>query len=308
MGWKKGQAVRLVPPSEATGRVLEVYRDMQRTLGVPHISSFFQFLGTQPRFLDRFWTSIRPLAQSQAFFSCANRLRAGAYTRVHSYFQVPDLKSEIIRLEFNLGAQEELKDCINFFCYSVPMSLLFASLLSESFEGPVGNPNVPLTPAPSPKPHRHIIMVEEDTARPTVKEIFADIRSSTDSDVVHTVYRAFARWPDFLQSYWTGVKPITVSQLFQHCGSLVREDALQLVGELPGPVEFNSYDLSELGMRESEVGSLIRITDMFVHSLSTALLNVNVARIAIDGGNVRPKSTPEDAGTTAAQFPSGKTL
>lgn len=297
-GWKKGQAVHLVPLSEATGRVLEVYRDMQHTLGVPHISSFFQFLGNYPKFLDHFWTLVRPIVESQAAFSCANRLRADAYTRVHGYFEIPDLKSEVTRLEFSLGARDELKDCINFFCYSVPMSLLLASLLSEAFEGPTGSSHVPRTPAPCPKPHRRIVMVDEDTAAPVVKAIFADIRATTGADVVHTVYRAFARWPDFLQSYWAAVKPITVSQLFQLSESSVREDALQIVTELPGPVEINSSDLAALGMNETDAGSLIRLTDMFVHSLVAALLNVSVARIAMEGGSIRPKTLPEDSGAT----------
>jgi hypothetical protein len=78
----------------------------------------------------------------------------------------------------------------------------------------------------------------------------------------------------------------------------VREDALQIVSELPGPVEFNTSDLSKLGINEAEAGSLIRIADMFVHSLSTALLNVSVARIAMEGGNLRPTHSTEDSNAT----------
>jgi hypothetical protein len=290
MGWKKGQAVALVPLSQATGRVLDVYHDVQLVFGVPHISSLFQFLGNYPRFLDRFWTAVRPIVQTEAFFSCSQRLRADAYTRVHTYFEIPDLKAEVCRQQFSPGACEELKHCINFFCYSVPMSLLLASLLSESFGAPAGNATTPFTPAPAPKPHRRIVMVEEDSASPAVKAIFADIRCSTGADVIHTVYRAFARWPDFLQSYWIAVKPIAVSELFQHCETAVREDAIQITKELPGPVQFNSSDLAALGINETEAGSLIRLTDMFVHSLSAALLNVSVARIAMEGGSLNPKS------------------
>ncbi|HVJ04983.1 MAG TPA: halocarboxylic acid dehydrogenase DehI family protein [Candidatus Saccharimonadales bacterium] len=299
MSWKKGQAVRLLPLSEATGRVLDIYRDVQCVFGVPHISSFFQFLGTHPRFLESFWTTVRPIVQSQAFFACAHRLRADSYTRVHTYFEVPDLKSEVTRLDFSLGAREELKSCINFFCYAVPISLMLSALLSESFEGPAGSSEVPLTPAPRPKPHGRIVLVDEDSAGPVVKSIFADIRTATNADVVHTVYRAFARWPDFLQSYWTAVKPITVSELFQHSENALREDALQIVKELPGPIEFSSSDLDKMGINEADSSSLIKISDMFVHSLSAAMLNVSVARIAMEGGSMNTKSTPEDSAPKA---------
>jgi hypothetical protein len=295
MGWKKGQAVQLVPLSQATGRVLDVYKDVQRVFGVPHISSFFQFLGNYPRFLDRFWTAMLPIVQTSTFFSCSQRLRADAYARVRTSFQIPDLKAEVCRQQFSPGACEELKDCINLFCHSVPATLLLSSFLLEAFHAPAGDAAILRTPAPVPKPHRRIVLVEEDSASPAVKAIFADIRRSTGADVVHTVYRAFARWPDFLQSYWTAVKPIAVSERFLNSESALREVALQVTKELPGPVQFTSSDLAGLGMNEDEAGSLTRLTDMFVHSLSAALLNVSVARIAIEGGSLLPISIAEDS-------------
>jgi hypothetical protein len=289
--WRKGQVVQLVPMSQATGRVLDVYRDMQQLLGVPHVSSFFQFLGSRPHFLDHFWSAVRPVVQSQAFVFCSSRLRAAAYTRVHTYFQVPDLKSEVARQQFSPAASEELKECIDLFCYSVPASLLLASLLSEAFEGPAGDEDIARTPAPAPKSYREPVMVEEGEADPTVQAIYADIRSATGADVVHTAYQALARWPGFLQSYWGLVKPIAVSDLFQYCQSSMREDALAMVSELPGPVEFDATDLAELGMNPSEVSSLIGGTNMFARSLAASLLNVTLARIALEGGSLRSKPT-----------------
>jgi hypothetical protein len=296
--WKKGQAVQLVPLSLATGRVLDIYHDMQQVLGVPHVSSFFQFLGSRPRFLDHFWSTVRPIVQSQAFFFCSHRLRADAYTRVHTYFQVPNLKAD------QQLTGEELKACIDLFCYSVPASLLLASFLSECFEGPAGSADVARTPAPAPKFHRQTVMVDEDAADPAVQATFADIRSATNADVTHTVYQALAHWPGFLQSYWTSIKPIVVSDLFQYCQSSMREDALAMVSELPGPVEFDSNDLVELGMNQSEAGSLISVTNMFARSLAASLLNVSVARIALEGGSLRPKA---EAGVIAVpKIPSAK--
>jgi hypothetical protein len=295
MGWKKGQAVPLLPLSEATGRVLEVYRDVQQVFGVPHVSSFFQHLGTRPRFLDRYWSVVRPIVGTEAFFSCAQHLRAEAYVRVNTQFQIPDLKSEINRQQFSFGACEELRDCINFFYHAVPMSLLLSATLSEAFTGGTGNADIPRIPATAHKHQRRIVMVEEDSASPAVKAIFADIRSATGADVVHTVYRAFARWPDFLKSYWEAVKPLTVSDLFRQSENSVCEDARRLTKELPGPLQFNSSDLAALGMNESEANSLICVTDMFVHSLSAALINVGIARIAMEGGNLHGSAAHPEA-------------
>lgn len=284
MDWKKTEAVELMPLCNASGRVLEIYRDVQYVFGVPHISSFFQYLGKHPRFLDQYWSVMRPIAASQAFFACAERMRTDAHKRVLTYFDIPDLKAEITRQKFSPGASGELKDCIDFFCHSVPMTLLLAAALSEAFDGRAGNESIPRTAAPTPRAHRRIVMVEEDSASPAVKAIFADIRATTSAEVVHTVYRAFARWPDFLQSYWTAVKPITVSGLFQHSEIAIREDALAITKELPGPIKFSSSDLAAMGMNATNAASLIRSTKMFVHSLAAALLNVSIARVAMAGG------------------------
>ncbi len=288
--------------------MLEIYRDMQQVFGVPHISSFFQFLGAHPRFLGHFWGTMRPIVQSQAFFSCSNRLRADAYTRVHSYFQVPNLKSEVTRQQFIPGAGEELKEYIDFFCRSIPMSLQLASLLSESFEGPAGSPEIARSAAPVPKLRRSVELVDEQSTAPAVKSVYADIRTATNADVTHTVYQAFARWPGFLQSYWNSIKPIAVSELFQYCQSSMREDALAMVSELPGPVEFSSSDLAEIGMNQSEAGSLIRVTNMFALSLAGSLLNVSIARIAVEGGNLRLNPVLSDAAETKSEteFPRRK--
>ena len=302
--WKKGQAVQLVPLSQANGRVLEIYRDMQQLLGVPHISSFFQFLGSRPRFLEHFWSSVRPIVQSQAFFYCSTRLRAAAYTRVHTYFQIPNLKSEVVRQQFSPAASQELKECIDLFCYSVPTSLLLASFLSEAFEGPAGSEDIARTPAPAPLPYGHLVMIDEADA--AVQAIYADIRTATGADVIHTVYQALARWPGFLQSYWSSIKPIVVSDLFQYCQSSMREEALAMVGEVPGPVEFDSTDLSELGMNQSEASSLIGITNMFARTLAASLLNVCVARIALEGGSLRPKLVAEEPAAMPTSIPSTK--
>jgi Halocarboxylic acid dehydrogenase DehI len=306
--WKKGQTVSLVPLSQATGQVLEIYRDMQQVFGVPHISSFFQFLGAHPRFLGHFWGTARPIVQSQAFFSCSKRLRADAYTRVHSYFQVPNLKSEVTRQQFIPGASEELKGCIDYFCYSLPLSLQLASLLSESFEGAAGSADIARTPAALPTLRCSVELVDDDTAAPAVKSVYADIRTATNAEVTHTVYQAFARWPGFLQSYWSSVKPIAVSELFQYCQSSMLEDARAMVSELPGPIEFDASDLAEIGMNQSEAGTLIRVTNMFALSLAASLLNVSIARIAIEGGNLRlnPILSDEAEAKPAPEFPKWK--
>ena len=232
---------------------------------------------------------MRPIVQSQAFVFCSSRLRAAAYTRVHTYFQVPNLKSEIARRQFSPAASEELKECIDLFCYSVPVSLLLASLLSEAFEGPAGDEEIARMPAPAPKNYREPVMISEDEAEPAIQAIFADIRSATGADVIHSPYQAMARWPGFLQSYWSLIKPIAVSDLFQYCQSSMREDALSMVSELPGPVEFDATELAELDMNSSEASSLIGATNMFARSLSASLLNVTVARIALEGGSVHSK-------------------
>ncbi|HWR37286.1 MAG TPA: halocarboxylic acid dehydrogenase DehI family protein [Clostridia bacterium] len=289
MSWKKGNRLSMVRESEARGRVREIYDEFKHALGVPHVNVVIQVYAAFPTFLDLFWRTTKPVAETQGFFDFAERLRADAYTRIHNYFDVPDLCERTADMKFSTGAQQELAEVIELFQYNNPLLLLLAAAQMQSFDGPIGDANAVRKPARHPVFQNKPILIEEDQQPAPVRKICDEMKRAFGMPVVNTDYQALARWPDFLRTYWEVLKPTSESPLFQQCRYSIRESAFSLSRDLPGPIELTVAQLSEAGMDDDDLASLVRITELFVGGLSGLVLNIAIAKIGMEGGNLQQR-------------------
>jgi hypothetical protein len=286
MAWKKGNRLPMVSEAEAQGRTREIYAEIRESFGLPHVNVIFQVYGGYPEFLAAFWQMFKPIATSGQFFVLGERLRAFAYTCMHNYFEVPDLCRQMTSINFSEGAREELTEVADLFLYSDPLMLLTTVMLIQALEGPVGTPQ-DATPAEHPVFTRRPVMVDEDGAQAFTRKIYEEMKHTTDLPLVSSEFRAFARWPDFLQALWETTKGMIDSPVHQQALNEVRETAWALARELPGPVELSTATLQEAGVEEEEISSIVRITETFVRGLSRMTLNVAVAKIGLEGGNMK---------------------
>src|SRR5690349_15345825 len=176
----------LVREADASGRTLEIYREIKEALGVPHVNLIFQAYGAYPRFLDLMWKSLRPAVETREFFQHADRLRAEAYTRAHNYFLIPDLCSSIRDIQFSTGAQHELTDVAELFHYNNPLLLLIAALLLQAFEDGPTHRRSAETGAEHPKIMEKPIQVAEESAPPATRKIYDDIKRTFGIAFVNT--------------------------------------------------------------------------------------------------------------------------
>jgi len=285
MPWRKGNRLQLMPESEASPRVREIYTSIRQTLKLPSVATFFQAYGMEPTLLDMFWTAAEPIAKTQRFAECSDRLRADCFTRVHNYFAIPDFCEQMREEHFSPGALAELQNSIELFYISVPMTLLLAAFQLRGFDGPVGDPKVPReTFSPTWSFHKPIF-IDEEKASPLVHKVYEEMKRQFETHVVHRMYRSFARFPDFLIKYWDTLRVIVQSPLYSRFEHEVRITAEQLTYELPGPFDVSSEKLLAAGVQMEEVTSMVRITEVFERSLPSTLLNVCVAKIGIEGGS-----------------------
>jgi hypothetical protein len=76
----------------------------------------------------------------------------------------------------------------------------------------------------------------------------------------------------------------------------VRKTAWGLVQELPYPVELTVSQLRDADIGDDDVAALVRITETFVNILSGLVLNIALAKIGLEGGNLgRPQAPPIEA-------------
>lgn len=302
MPWRKGNRLPVVTEAQASGRTLEIYNEIKAALGLRYVNVVFQVYGGFPVFLDLHWRMLKPVVETRAFFEIGERLRADAYTRMHNYFEIPDLCAQIVDMHFSEGARAELTEVVDLLLYNNPLLLLMVAAQMQAFEGALGAPNVPREPASPLKFETRPILIDEDTASPTVKKIYEDMKRVFSMPVVHSDYRALARWPDFLQAYWAVLKPTTESPLYHQCLNGIRESAWVLSRELPGPFEQTVSSLEDAGMDEADIASVVRLTMLFSNTLSGTVLNNCLAKIGLEGGNMahrakRREETKQTPGT-----------
>ena len=297
MPWRKGNRLRVIPEDAADDPTRLIFADIRETLGLPLLRTFFPALAAYPQFLQLHWKMIKPVAQTCEFFACADRLRADAYTRAHNYLRIPDLCARLEESRFSAGARQELTAAIELFHYRNPLLLLIFSAQMQALEGPVGQQR-PLTPVTAhPVFGQCPVLVEEEKASAPVRHRYDEIRRVLELPYVNAEYEAMARFPAFLNIYWELIKSLLPSPLYQECQYGMRDTAWNLVRELPGPLELPLEQLTDAGMRQDEIASIARILQLFVKNLGGLLIDVAIANIALEGGNVatppKPSAKPD---------------
>jgi hypothetical protein len=283
----KRSKLKLVPEAEAAGRIADIYGEIKQAFGVPLVSRLFQAYAVHPQFLDLLWIQLHPSLSADKFFSCAARLRAQAYTEAHNRFTVPNLREDMARAHLSPAACDEVAQIVTFFHYADAVQLLVSTAVMQAFEAPVGQGEQPDAPPASPSViAERPVIIDEDAAKPEICKIYDDIKQTLGFPFVNIDYLAFARFPAFLTAYWNTLKSIVASPLYTRAQYEMSDTAFSMVRELPGKLDLNFAAMEEHGMDGDAISDVVHLTEMFVRNQSGLVLNVAVAKIGIEGGNV----------------------
>lgn len=303
MPWKKGNKIQLVREQDASPEIRAIYNELKEALGLNYVSVLYQAYAGFPRFLNLHWERLRGIVNSGQFFELAERLRADAYTRGHNYFEIPDLCARIQDLSFSPGAKQELSEAIEQFFYADPLFLMVSVAQQQAFEGPVGTVSDSSPPVFHPRFERKPIFVGDESASSEISNIFEEMKRDYGIPTVISDFRALARWPDFLRSYWSLLHPLLSSPLYQECQYGIRETAWSLAKELPGAFELTIAQMTEAGISEDDIASIVRLTQAFTRGLSGMTLNIAIAKIGVEGGN-QPRGAEHQTQTSPPSSPS----
>src|SRR5437868_15551812 len=107
--------LKLVRECEAQGRTCEIFDELKQALGIPFVPVVYQAFAAYPEFLEQHWQVFSPLLATEQFFLLGERLRGEAYTRMHNYFQIPDLCAPLTEMSCSEGAKHQLGEVIDLF-------------------------------------------------------------------------------------------------------------------------------------------------------------------------------------------------
>ena len=297
MPWKKGQRPKIVAEKDAPEPVAAIYSEIKQALGLPFVPFAYQTLGVYPRFLAMHWERMRPLVETREFFHLAERVRADAYTRAHSYFPLPDLCRRVEDLHFSRGAKQELGETVDLFQYKNPLVLLLMATQLQAFDKPVGRGGGSAGPAEVRGPEAAApVLVGEEHAPNPIKRIYEDLKRTTNLPFVPLDHLALARWPEFFQAYWSVLKPLMESPIYSECQWAVRDTAWHVTAELPITIELTCEQLTDAGIADEDVGTCVKIVELFVKTLSGLVLNMSAAKIALEGGTLAMPVRQDDGG------------
>ena len=285
MPWRKGNRLRLVSEADADEATRRIFAEIKQALGLTRLELFYPALAVYPAFLRLHWETVGAIAPSRELFSAAERLRADAYTRAHNYFRVPDLSTH--QRTAPTDGPVDIAAIAEFYHYIEPLLLLLACYQMQALEGATGDADVPVTPQPAPPSVESPgCTIDESSASPALKKLFEETRRVLDVPFVSPEFLAFACRPEFLRDFWSALKQMLASPVYDECRYGVRSTAWSLASHLPGPAELTVEQLADAGMAPEEIASVARILELFVTNLSGQLLNMAAAKIAIEGGNL----------------------
>src|SRR3954462_10191096 len=223
----------LVREKEADGRIREIFELIKQSLGIPFVPVIYQALAAYPEFLEQHWRAFSQLTAAHQFFQLGSRLRGEAYTRMHNYFQIEDLCEPLTEMSFSSGAKHQLGDVIDLFNYVNPLLLVIISAQLSAFEQPIGQSrNGQVGRAEHPHFMERPVLIEEETASVPVKRVYQEIKRVLSLPVVNTDYRAFARWPDFLNEFWKALRRIVQAPSYHEQQRALCESSEAMVKEL----------------------------------------------------------------------------
>ncbi len=253
---------------------------------MPALRPFYPALAVYPEFLQRHWQMVKPLVETGDFFACADRLRADAHTRAHNYLRIPNLCARLQESHSTAAARQELLAALDLFDYANPLLLLLFSAQVQALEAPVGSRKMPNKPPPHAVFRQYPVLVEEENTSAALRHRYEEIRRVLELPYVNSEYEAMARFPDFLNLYWELLRSQLQSPLYQECQYGIRDTAWTLLRELPGTMELPVEQLLDAGMKQEDIASVTRILELFVRNLTGLLMNVAIAKIALEGGNL----------------------
>jgi hypothetical protein len=293
--------LKLAPEPPPDARVAGLFAEIKDALGVPYAGLLFRAYGVHPGYLELFWQQIRPAAADAQFFAIAERLRASAYTRVYSYFSVPDFRLRGAEMRLSPAALDELRSTVDLIFYHNSLQLLLAAVVLQALDRPVGRASESPQTAEHPLFAVQPVLIDETAATPRVLHIYDEIKRVLGAPIVNADFRAFARFPDFLEDYWAVLRPMFDSPLFSESRFGVQDIALAAARDFPAAVDLRKERLENAGIDDDAIAHVIRATELFVKIFSTALLNLAIAKIGFDGGSGKqPETQPATPSTRAA--------
>jgi hypothetical protein len=279
---KASERIRLVDETQADRQTIEAYELITRKMRVPRVPLFFRALAGEKALLACF-QALRPAIRLRAFEEAADELRAKA-VRAAVELGCPLIETQLEWAGYDLDEIDEIRGQVNVFHYQDPKILLYSAVLWEALHDIAGGGReTPRATQRIPRGVPHEMDIVELVAEDSEGDLgrpFKSIRSHFDFGMVPDEFRAFGRWPKYLQLAWDDARKRDSEPRAQAAIADLLASAEALVRTIPARVRVTDDQLRAGGADPEQVRALV---DRFRKSLPSLVLDLALFKVQLDG-------------------------
>ncbi len=281
-----------VSEREAHGDVERVLYEMRQALRVTGLDVTVRTWAGFERFLVGLWEAMGPNAETRAFESAADEVRAQAVDAAERLGPLGAWGA------VSLGESQryQLRGALELYHYLDPKMLVFTSAVKLALQdSPVGTPQ----PAGSAEriergaPARMMAMewVSERPDDARLRALFKDILATVGPPSLPGEFRGLALWPEYLEAAWERLKPRMKGEEWAHACDALLATSRRLARGLPYEVAL-SRERVEVLNEDAEV--IQRVTEQCEWRLPVLVLGM--ATLVCDVGDLeRRRPFPAEA-------------
>jgi len=280
----------------ASGSTADIYEDIKQTLRTTQVNFIYRTLAVHEAYFAAAWKALRPNASIIYFERCADSLRMRMTPPMPE--DVPDLEEELEE-ECNYSEEEisGIDQLLDIYNYINPKNLILMDALRGTLGGiriggikPGFDKDLELLPR-GPYPSMAMSeLVQTEGVSEEIAEVFEQIQNESGMRGIPSVWRALARYPEFVSRAWSFVREEKKKKGFEITVSLSQGAAGAAAQEFPYPVELSRNQVRELGCIDEEIDLIEKKLDHFIHLIPQTNVSILLMKAAIAGeGKVRRK-------------------
>jgi hypothetical protein len=243
-----------------------IYAEVRASLDLPFVPTVFKLAAGVPDYLKLLWSDLGPVARSKEFHLAAKALSEHVRSQVvRNGWSFADQQRALASERFSRPDIQALAEVPPIFTRTLCQMAIFTRLMQRGYSGGqrgrVGN----LKQAAAMSRVFRLQVPNEKDAGLRVWLIYSDIKRTTGTKHVLSLFRLLSHFPGYLAATWMDAKKLMQQPDFEHAKEEIAKRTLGLLAGLPARDHRSSKRVSAAEWREIEetVDTFARVTPQF---------------------------------------------
>lgn len=225
---------RVYEEHEVSPEIRRIYSDIRASFDIPYVPTLFKSLAGRPEYLRVMWHDLAHVACSKEFNSAAMALDEFVRSEViEEGWRLSDQERVLASQKISTADIPVLAGVVGVFTRALPRLVLFTRLMQRGYSG--GQKGRVSGTKHSPALSRMVTVhvPSESDANLRTWLIYSDIKRTTGSKHVLSMFRVLTPFPGYLASVWLDSKKVFANREFLRSRDEVVRRSLGLITGLP---------------------------------------------------------------------------